>query len=170
MIILNYVAFLLLPLAMVYAAISDLLSMSISNKVSIILVAGFVAFAPLLPGMDLATFGMHLAAGAAVLVGGFILFGFGWIGGGDAKIAAAATLWLGFGHTIEFLVWTALFGGALTIALLLARRRLLPAFAIKQEWIMRLHHAEAGVPYGVALAAAALMIYPQTAWMSLVSG
>jgi len=35
---------------------------------------------------------------------------------------------------------------------------------------MRLHEKGAGVPYGIALAAAALMIYPQTGWMSHLAG
>jgi prepilin peptidase CpaA len=30
---------------------------------------------------------------------------------------------------------------------------------------MRLHRVDAGVPYGIALAAAAIMVYPHTIWM-----
>lgn len=170
MTIVNYALFAVFPLAMIYAAISDLFTMTISNKVSLILVGAFVVAAPFLPGMDITTFGLHLAAGAIVLVGAFTLFSFGWIGGGDAKVAAAAALWLGLGYTLEYLVWTAMFGGALTLVILVARRRLLPVFAVRHEWITRLHDSGNGVPYGLALGAAALMVYPQTAWMALVGG
>ena len=34
--------------------------------------------------------------------------------------------------------------------------------------VERLHVKNGGVPYGIALAAAALAIYPDTAWMTLV--
>jgi prepilin peptidase CpaA len=39
----------------------------------------------------------------------------------------------------------------------------LPAFALGWTWLTRLHDRANGVPYGVALAGAALMIYPTTA-------
>jgi prepilin peptidase CpaA len=35
-------------------------------------------------------------------------------------------------------------------------------------WVERLHRPEGGVPYGIALAAAALLIYPYTAWMQAI--
>ncbi|MCW5696044.1 MAG: prepilin peptidase [Bauldia sp.] len=165
----HYAAFLFFPLVMAYAAVSDLLSMTISNKVSLLLVAGFLAIAPL-TGMPLGAFGFHLAAGAIVLVGGFAFFAAGWIGGGDAKLAAAAALWLGFSHTLEFMVVAALFGGTLTIAVVRLRARWLPAFALRQQWLVRLHDPQSGVPYGLALTAAALVIYPKTAWVALAIG
>ena len=46
--------------------------------------------------MPLAEIGMHVAAALAVLVVTFVFFSRGWIGGGDAKLAAATALWLGF--------------------------------------------------------------------------
>lgn len=166
----NYIIFAVFPLAMIYAAVSDLVSLTIPNRVSLILAGTFVVLVPFVPGMDLATFGLHLSAGAVVLAIGFILFAFGWIGGGDAKIAAAAALWVGLSHTLEFVMWTSLFGGALSLIILMARRRLLPVFAVRYEWVTRLHSAETGVPYGVALGAAAIMVYPQTIWMTLIGG
>ncbi len=170
MTIIDYLIFAIFPLGMAYAGASDLITMTIPNRVVLIVAGAFLAAAPFLPGMDLETFGLHLAAGGVVLLAGFVMFGFGWIGGGDAKIAAAAAMWIGLPHTLEFLVWTSLVGGGLTLVLLIARRRLLPAFAVRQEWITRLHDSEAGVPYGVALAAGALIVYPQTAWMALIGG
>lgn len=165
----HYAAFLFFPLVMVYAAVSDLLSMTISNKVSLILMAGFVATAPLV-GMPLGTFGLHLAAGAIVLAGGFALFAAGWIGGGDAKLAAAAALWLGLSFTAEYMIVAAMFGGSLTIAIIRLRAGWLPALALRQQWLVRLHDPRSGVPYGLALSAAALVIYPKTIWMALALG
>ena len=41
----------------------------------------------------------------------------------------------------------------------------LPAMLEGQAWAVRLHRADSGVPYGIALAAAALTVYPHTIWM-----
>src|SRR5690606_39645795 len=67
---------------------SDALSMTIANRVSILLLATFVVLA-LLTGMALPEIGMHLLAGVAVLAVTFVLFALGGMGGGDAKLIAA---------------------------------------------------------------------------------
>jgi len=161
--------FAIFPAAMVYAAASDLLTMTISNRISLALVAAFVLFAPLV-GMDLQAFGLHVAAGAIVLAVTFACFAFGWIGGGDAKLAAVIALWLGLDHTLEFVVTASVYGGLLTLALLSFRGAVLPAFAVRQPWVQRLHDKRSGVPYGLALAAAALTVYPGSVWIALAAG
>ena len=60
--------FVVFPFCMVFAAVSDMLSMTIANRVSIMLVATFAVVAPL-TGMDWATYGWHFAAAGLVLVG-----------------------------------------------------------------------------------------------------
>ena len=105
------------------------------------------------------------ARAAAVLVVSFIFFARGWIGGGDAKLAAATALWLGFDQLLNYLIFASLFGGLLTLAILRFRLMPLPALLANQEWAKRLHRMDTGVPYGIALALAALMIYPDTPWM-----
>ena len=167
--IVQHLLFVLFPLAMAYAAASDLMTMTISNKLALLLAAGFVLLAPI-SGMDLQTFAMHCAAGGAVLAVAFAFFAMGWIGGGDAKFAAAVALWLGWSHTLDFITLAAVFGGVLTFLILFYRRTVMPAFVLRQPWLMRLHDTSAGVPYGVALAAAALAIYPQTVWMRIATG
>jgi prepilin peptidase CpaA len=167
--ILHYVIFAAFPLGMAYAAASDLLTMTISNRLTLALAAGFVVLAPF-TGMDLQTFGMHWAAGAAVFAIAFFCFAMGWIGGGDAKLATVTVLWLGWDAMIEFLGIASIFGGVLTVLLLSFRRSVLPAVIIRQPWVQRLHDESAGVPYGVALAAAALAVYPHTVWMQMAVG
>jgi prepilin peptidase CpaA len=108
---------------------------------------------------------MHLAAGALVLAVAFGFFTQGWIGGGDAKLAAATALWFGFGHLFDYLIYAALFGGALTLLLIQFRKLPLPGPLARQAWIMRLHEKNGGVPYGIALAAAAMLVYAKTGWM-----
>ena len=154
----------LFPAMMAFAASSDLLTMTIANRVSLILIAGFVVLA-LLTGMSGADVLSHFGAGAAVLAVAFGCFAFGWIGGGDATLAAATALWLGFGGLFDYLVYASLLGGALTLFIVQFRTLPLPRLLAGRDWAERLHRQGAGVPYGVALAAAALLVYPQTEWM-----
>ncbi|MCA1999090.1 MAG: prepilin peptidase [Hyphomicrobiales bacterium] len=157
------------PALMAFAAASDLLTMTIPNRVSLLLIAGFLGMA-ILTGMPLETLALHVAAGAAVLVVAFAMFAFGWIGGGDAKLAAATALWCGFGVLLEYLVFASLFGGVLTLLILSWRRYLMPAALMRIDWIARLHHHKTGIPYGIALAAAGLAIYPYTDVWKAVAG
>lgn len=158
---------LLFPALMAFAAVSDLFTMTISNRISLLLLAGFVLLA-VLGGMSLHAISMHVAAGLAVLTVAFICFAFGWVGGGDAKLAAATALWFGFDHLMIYLAYAGVAGGILTLLLLQFRRWPLPASLLSQEWAQRLHDRKSGVPYGVALAIGALLIYPETEWMQAI--
>ena len=158
----------LFPAMMAFAASSDFLTLTISNRVSLILVGGFVTLA-VIGGVTAADVLSHLAAGCVVLVAGFSLFARGIIGGGDAKLAAAAALWLGFDHLLPYLLYASLLGGALSVGLIWFRMAPLPDWLARHDWAQRLHGKDAGVPYGIALAAAALAIYPQTPWMAIAT-
>jgi prepilin peptidase CpaA len=164
----NLLLLVLFPTIIVYSGVSDLLRMTISNRVTLGLAAAFFLMAAL-TGMPLPVVGYHLAAGGVMLVVTFACFAFGWMGGGDAKIVAATALWFGFDSLFPYMLTASLFGGVLTLALLKARTMPLPAIAARQPWIARLHHPKTGIPYGIALAAAALVIYPHTAWMGMVA-
>jgi prepilin peptidase CpaA len=155
---------LLFPALMAFAASSDLITMTISNRVSLALVGSFFALA-LMWHMPLAEIGMHVGACAAVLVAAFVFFARGWIGGGDAKLAAATALWFGFDQLLNYLIVASLFGGLLTLAILRFRAVPLPRLLAGQAWAERLHRMDTGIPYGIALALAALLIYPDTPWM-----
>jgi len=161
----NAITLLLFPALMAFAASSDLFTMTISNRLSLALAAGFALLA-LATGMSWPAVGMHLAAAALVLVVAFVFFTQGWIGGGDAKLAAATALWFGFDYLLDYMIYASLFGGALTLLLLQFRKLPLPQALARQEWIQRLHDQGGGVPYGIALAAAALTVYPHTGWMT----
>jgi prepilin peptidase CpaA len=165
--ILDIARLLLFPALMAFAAASDLFTMTISNRVSLALLGGFLGLAAF-SGMGLHDIVVHVGAGAAVLAVAFACFAFGWIGGGDAKIAAAAALWFGFAHLLDYLVYASLLGGALTLALLQFRQWPLPYSLAGQAWLLKLHAKETGIPYGIALAIGALMIYPDTDWIKAV--
>ena len=165
--ILDIARLMLFPALMAFAAASDLFTMTISNRVSLALAAGFLMLA-FLSGMELHDLLSHVGAGAAVLAVAFACFAMGWVGGGDAKVAAGAALWFGFGHLLDYLVCASLFGGALTLLLLQFRQWPLPSPLTGQAWLLKLHAKESGIPYGIALAIGALMIYPETEWIKVV--
>jgi prepilin peptidase CpaA len=165
--ILDIARLFLFPALMAFAASSDIFTMTISNRVSLALVAGFLVLA-LLGGMGLYDIALHAAAGLTVLVIAFACFAMGWVGGGDAKVVSAAALWFGFEHLMNFLLYASLFGGALTLLLLQFRQWPLPYALAGQTWLLRLHSKESRIPYGIALAIGALMIYPETDWIKAV--
>jgi prepilin peptidase CpaA len=158
---------LVFPALMAFAAASDLFTMTISNRVSLALVAAFLVLAPL-TGMGLEQILLHFGASAIVLVLAFGCFAMGWMGGGDAKILAAASLWFGFSHLLPYMLYASVFGGALTLLLLQFRQWPLPSMLASQPWLLRLHAKDSGIPYGIALAIGALMIYPETDWVKTI--
>ncbi|HEX5509128.1 MAG TPA: prepilin peptidase [Pseudolabrys sp.] len=166
--VLDLVKLLLFPTLMAFAASSDLLTMTISNRISLALAGGFALLA-IAGGMSLTAIGWHVGAATLVLAVTFVFFARGWIGGGDAKLAAATTLWFGFEYLPEYLIYASLLGGALTLLLIQFRFLPLPAMLARQAWITRLHEKGEGVPYGIALAIAALFVYPHTEWMAVFS-
>lgn len=156
------------PAAMAFAAASDLVSMTISNRLSLFLL-GMFALCTVLLGLSWNQIGWHLLAGGLVLVISFGLFAAGWIGGGDAKLAAVTALWLGFEQLMPYFLLAAIFGGVLTILILKLRFSPLPARVQDWPWLRRLHAADEGVPYGIALAFSALFILPDTAiWRAAI--
>lgn len=160
---------LLFPAVMAFAASSDLLTMTISNCVSIVLAVAFAILAPL-SGIGIETMAWHVLAGAIVLGLGVLCFARGWVGGGDVKLAASIVLWLGFGRMLDFLLFASIFGGALTLLIMGFRKLTLPGALARARWIERLHKTSEGVPYGIALALAAMMIYPSTIWVKALGG
>lgn len=151
---------------MIYAAASDLFSMTISNKVSLLLMGGFMVFA-LVMGFDVEAILWHWAAFGIVLLCGFSLFAFGVMGGGDVKLAASTALWFGWEYLLEYLVLTSVLGAILTLIFVFGRTQYVPKAIGRMEWFERLYNHEQ-VPYGIALGLAALMVYPDTPWMQPV--
>lgn len=157
--------FVVFPFCMVFAAVSDMLSMTIANRVSLILIAVFTVAAPL-TGMEWGTFGWHFAAAALVLCVTFGMFAMGGMGGGDAKLIAATSLWMGFSiHLMQYLVYAALIGGLLTVLLIIYRGSPLSTFTGGNLFLRHFADTKAGVPYGVALGISGLLVYPSTPLM-----
>ena len=147
--------------AMAAAAFEDFRRFAIPNPLPVLLCAAwplYFAAAPSLQGA-LGALGCALA----VFLAGAALFARGWIGGGDVKLLSAAALWAGAGGTPALLMLTGLLGGVLALFLLMpfgnriaaAARRLLRRPAHRDE---RGFAVAVPVPYGVAIAAAALIV------------
>jgi prepilin peptidase CpaA len=143
---------------LLYAAGSDVARLTIPNWVSLALAGAFLA-AGLALGMPLSEIGMHLLFGFAVLAVGFFLFQANIIGGGDAKLLAAAAVWTGFTAFMPFMFWTAVAGGVMALSML-AARRLVKQTETHPPFVNRLLEDKGGIPYGVAIMAGGLMAIP----------
>jgi prepilin peptidase CpaA len=157
------------PLCMAMAACSDLLTMTIPNRLSVVLVASFAILAPF-SGLSMHDILMHLAAGGAVFAACFVLFALNIMGGGDAKILTASAIWFGFNDSlVSYLAYVSVFGGLLSLVVLMMRTQhnLILAYGIPVPETM-LHKKK--VPYGIAIGAAAFLAYPMSPMMKLALG
>ena len=151
------------PLCLAYAAFSDMFTMTIPNRASIILIAAFALIAPL-TGMDWMVYAQHFAAALLVFATCFGLFGFGLMGGGDAKLLTAVALW--FGLTMQlfnFLVYVGLIGGLLTVLIVVARSNRFAIVVNRMTMFSHLTDPGLGVPYGVAIGIAGFICFPGSA-------
>jgi len=158
-----------LPLLLAVAAGWDIASFTIPNFLNLSLIAAFAVFA-FVAGLSFPVIGWHLLAAVIALAIGFTLFATGHIGGGDAKLFAAVVLWLGLKDSLPYALVASLFGGLLALGLMLLRNWPLPVFLARQGWILKLHDKQAGIPYGVALAAGAFVLLPSTEIFRLAAG
>jgi prepilin peptidase CpaA len=156
---------LVFPALVITGALRDLTTYTIPNWLSVALVVAFpiAAFAV---GLPLPAMGFHLAIGVAALAAGMVMFALRWIGGGDAKLFAAAALWLGWPALMPYLAVTGIAGGALAVGLLGLRSPLLRGYVLNgPAWFTRLAEPDENVPYGVAIAVGALVAFPGSALM-----
>lgn len=149
----------LLPALVITAALKDLTSMTIPNWISGVLILGFGA-ASWASGLGWGDVGAHLATGLLALAVGIGLFAARIIGGGDAKVMAAAALWLGWQNAGVAALWIGLFGGAFCLLLIMARRGFQPYVSGMGGWAGRLLEPKGDIPYGVAICAGVLMAFP----------
>ncbi|SDT88901.1 prepilin peptidase [Stappia sp. ES.058] len=158
------------PCLLAFAGASDLFTMTIPNRVSLLLIAGFAVLAPFI-GLGAADIAFHVLAGLAALSLCLVFFAFGWMGGGDAKIMTVVALWLGFTPALlVFVTLAGLYGAVLTLGLLMFRQvPVLPIPAGRADWLLHLHDQRTGVPYGIALSVAALQAYPESVWFQALT-
>lgn len=156
----------LLPLFVIVAALSDLTTMKIPNWISGALIIGFFP-AALAVGLPLGAVGIHALVAVAALFVGMALFAFRIIGGGDAKLMAAACLWLGMTGSGMFILFTGVIGGFFCLGLLAARAYVGPYLRNPPTWVAGLLSPRGDIPYGVAICAGALAAFPSSAMLVL---
>lgn len=149
----------ILPCLVIIAGLRDLTTMTIPNWISGVLVVAFFP-AAFMVGLAPMAVAMHVGVAFAALLVGMGLFAGRIIGGGDAKLMAASCLWLGLSGSGMFLLWTGLAGGAFCLALIAARAQLQSHVAGAPTWVVHLMDPRGDIPYGVAIAAGALMAFP----------
>jgi prepilin peptidase CpaA len=146
---------------MIAGAVYDATTLTIPNWISLVLLALFPLIA-VVAGLSWTEAGIHFGVGLAALLAGMGLFAAGIIGGGDAKLFAAVTLYVGAAAFGPFLLAVAVAGGVLALALLALRRAALSITSDRLRAISHLAQRGAGIPYGVAIVGGALFVLPAT--------
>ena len=164
----HFLSITLFPLMMIVAGAGDALSLRIPNWLSIAVAVTFFPMA-LATGMPLHTLAVHVAAGFGLFALGFSLFSLGLFGGGDAKLLAAAGLWLGWPDLVQFIVMTALAGGLLALAICAYSLAALSSELEKGSLFKRFFVLKPNVPYGYALAVGGILAFPGSWWMQVVA-
>ena len=91
----------------------------------------------------------------------FAMFAIGGMGGGDAKLMAATSLWMGFNlNLLGYLVTSTFIGGVLTLLILSYRKSPLADMTGQNMFLRHFADRKVGVPYGVALGLGGLVTYP----------
>ena len=157
------------PVLAIVAGLRDLTSMTIPNWISIVLIVAFFP-AAWAAGLSLSTVGVHVGVGVLALFVGAGMFALNWVGGGDAKLIAASCLWLGLSGSGAFLLYTGVCGGAFCLFLLAARKHAAPLLVSGPRWVTHLLQPKGDIPYGVAIAAGALLAFPASDMMTRFSG
>lgn len=153
------------PALVIVGGLHDLITMKIPNWISLALVGAFFPVALLIGAapMDIA---IHVGIGVAALLVGMGMFAAGWVGGGDAKLLASSCLWMGLSGVAPFLLWTGIAGGVFCLFLMTARQYFpMVAPSVSQGWVVNLMQPKGDIPYGVAIAAGALLALPESGLM-----
>lgn len=167
---LNSAILVIFPMLVAFGGASDFLTMTIQNRVSVLLIAGFCILA-LATGLPVTAWGWHFLALLVVFLPCLLFFELGFMGGGDVKFVSAIALWIGFSQELMvFAVLVSIYGMFLTLGLMFIRQYLAASMAqLPSQWNLKILDAKSGIPYGITIAVAGLQVYPQTIWFKLIS-
>ena len=143
---------LLLTVLLLAAAAEDSVRLRISN-VTVLLVMVTAVIAAVVVGPELALW-QNVAVFAALLAVGTLMFAAGKLGGGDVKLLAAVGLWFDLKGALWMLLDVVLAGGVLAIMIIALRSLGWSEKMRRRAVILR---PGGGIPYGVAIAAGALI-------------
>ena len=137
-----------LAIALLFAAFTDWRSRQISNRLNAAIALG----APLFWWATALSFGdiaWQIGMAALTLVITAVFFAMRWMGGGDVKLLTVLALWVKPDLFLQLIIAMAIIGGLLTLAF--------------GAWhIARRQRDRLAIPYGIAIATAALLVLGQT--------
>lgn len=134
------------------AMMTDISRFIIPNLLVVIILLTYptlLFIAPVMPDWKIATL-----IGLATFFAGFILFALKVMGGGDVKLLAVMAIFVGKASFVPFLTLIAIFGGVLSVLLLLLRpftAYVFSKFEKPAASIPQILTTDAPVPYGVAI-------------------
>jgi len=151
------------------AGVCDYFTLKIPNWLNITIAVAVIPFV-ILAEMPIEVFAWHVVAGILTFIIAYIMFAFGLFGGGDAKMLAACALWIGWDGMFNFSVYIVIAGGLLGLALTawkwLATKQDSEGFAWARGFITE---KQLQLPYGIAIAASGIIVFPATWWMQQIS-
>ena len=141
----------LLTGALVWAAVSDIRTRKIPNPSVLAVVGLFVGWTALASFVGLP---QALIAGAIAFVVSFALYNLKIVGAGDSKLFAAVALFAGLDRLAQLTLLTGMVGGLIALVIMVTRpRRALVMLTMRGKGDFG-----DGIPYGVAIAAAAIVV------------
>lgn len=150
---------------LIIAAVGDVKSFTITNKLNILFFLSFLIFAPFL-GLGFAEIGQHFLVALAAFLICFVLFTIGVFGGGDVKLVGATAFWLGSAPMMSYVFYTAIAGGFLAI-IILTSRLLAKKYGLPRspKWLRQMLRGHSAIPYGVALCIGGMVALSQASWL-----
>jgi prepilin peptidase CpaA len=155
---------------LLWACKTDLLSMTIPNRIPLLLAALFIPAYFCGASEGFLHWKAHLAAVGLMFVVTFIMFALKIWGAGDSKLATALSLWIGLKGLVTFLSVMALSGlGLVAISLVIRKIKFKPGIFPEQSWIRRLQAGEKNLPYGIAIVAGGVAAFIERGYFDFLS-
>ncbi len=152
------------PLLIIAAGINDYFTFKIPNWLNALIALSVIPFALFFP-MPGEVFAWHVVAGIVAMIAAFTVYAMGLIGGGDAKMIGACALWVGWEALMSFMIVTVIAGGVLALAMTVWGYLSTKQEADVGEWAKNLFSKKPDLPYGIAIAAGGIIVFPGTWWI-----
>ncbi len=154
---------------LLWACKTDLFSMTIPNRIPLLLVGLFIPAYLSGAGEGFLHWKAHLAAVAMMFAVTFIMFALKVWGAGDSKLATAIALWIGLKGLATFLTVMALSGlGLVAFSFVIRKIKFKPGLFPEQSWMARLQAGEKSLPYGIAIVVGGLAAFIDRGYFDLL--
>lgn len=160
--------YMLVGAMMIAAAAYDVLTLTIPNWISLVLIVLFPMLAVAV-GLGWHELGWHVAIGVIALAAGIAAFALGAVGGGDAKLFGAVALYMGPLGIAPYVLSVAIAGGALAMLFLVLHQPRIEAWTQRVPVLGQIVSRGAALPYGVAIVAGGLVAATSSHLFSLTA-